>query len=142
MNTYLTSIKSLFVLVAMTTANLAIPQACNQTASCDSTNVRPMTGNFVVPLANQERETPVINNNSYTTNVTNVAQYPTTYIQQQIQPIFVYTSPGAYCGAPGGRPDYANACGNQICRGIYNRPTGFLLNFEYSDGSSGTLVCL
>jgi hypothetical protein len=68
--------------VLTTPASLA--QTCNATGTCGNVSAPTMTGNFVVPLVNQERETPVVNNNSYVTN--NVIQQ----ITQSARPDLVF----------------------------------------------------
>lgn len=121
-----------------------VSHPCNATGTCDSTNVTPMTGNFVVPLANQERETPVVNNTTQVTqqvtqNVTNVQQVTQVI---QYQPVYSSVAPRNYCGRPAGVPDYANACGHLICSRFVNGRSGYLASYDYSEGSWGNLVCL
>jgi hypothetical protein len=65
---------------------MAQAQACNATGTCGNVSAPRMTGNFIVPLANQERETPVVN------NTTNVTQNITQQVTQTARPDFVFFS--------------------------------------------------
>jgi hypothetical protein len=80
---------------------LAQTQTCNATGTCGHVSAPRMTGSFVVPLVNQERETPVVN------NITNVTQQVT-----QVVPFNTYlalasgggtTSSAAYADCGGGK---------------------------------------
>lgn len=120
-------------------------QSCNATGTCGNVSATRMTGNFVVPLANQELQTLIVGPQGPAG-----PQGPQGWQGPQgpqgpsgtANPLFLSISPSAYCGAPGGRPDYPIACGNSICRNVFGRATGYLVNFDYSGGDSGTIICI
>jgi hypothetical protein len=80
---------------------LAQTQTCNATGTCGHVSAPRMTGSFVVPLVNQERETPVVN------NITNVTQQVTQVVPFTTYAVLAYgagnTSSAAYASCGGGK---------------------------------------
>lgn len=109
---------------------------CNATGTCGNVSAPSMSGNFVVPLANQERETPVVNNNSY------VTQQVTQQVTQTAAPIFIEIASvlinNVVAGHPEGSAPWMINGGHRACQHYYGLASGQVV--EYYGGSS-VLAC-